>query len=306
MVQLMKLICILGVVAVLSLGSALRAQELNCVVTVNLQTLSDQERQVWETFKPDVEAYLNTYSWTTNFSGQKIQCSMAFNITGSNGSEYNVQLFVQSSRLYAGSKQATTMARFLDNNVTFSYTRGMPLQHGNNYRELESVLDYYADIIVGLDQDSYTSQGGTLAFQNAQQVALIANSSQGNGWDRAITISGTFSRVGYIEDILNANTRVLRDMWLNYHQNVIDQITTNEDVARAGLATIVDTLITLKRQSSDIDRSVYYKIVFNAKYTEFADFARWFKENADLYFRKLKYIDPSHISFYEDALSKMN
>ena len=285
---------------------AVNAQELNCSVTLNTQVLSTEDRLIWDTFKQDVEAYLNTYSWTTNFSGQKIQCSMAFNIKGSNGSEYDVQLFVQSSRPIAHGTQTTTMARFLDDNVTFGYSRGFPLQHGNSYRELESILDYYALVIIGLDQDSYSQEGGSQAFQSAQEVALVANASQGAGWDRIITASGSFSRYGYVEDILNAGTRTLRDLWLSYHQNVIDQELVNEDAARTEVAGLIDTLITLKRESSTIDRSVYYKTIFNAKYTEFADFARWFKDNAELYFRKLKYLDQGHISFYDDALSKMN
>lgn len=283
-----------------------QAQELNCRVTVNTQVLSTEERIVWDGFKEDVEAYLNTYSWTTNFSGQKIQCSMAFNITGSNGSEYNVQLFVQSSRPMAGSTQTATMARFLDDKVTFGYTRGMALQHSNNYRELESVLDYYAQIIIGLDQDSYTQEGGSAAFQHAQEAALVANAAQGNGWDRMVTASGAFSRVGYIEDINNANIRVVRDMWLSYHLGVIDHAVTDEDGAKTALAGIIDSLITLKRESSDLDRSVFYKTLFNAKYTELADFGRWFKDNGDLYFRKLKFLDSGHASFYDDAYSKLN
>lgn len=303
----MKVLRFVFVAVILSLiGRASLAQELNCNVTVNTQVLSTEERVIWDNFKQDVEAYLNTYSWTTNFTGQKIQCSMAFNIKGSNGSEYTVQLFVQSSRPIAGGTQTTTMARFLDDNVAFEYTRGMSLQHGNSYRKLESILDYYALIIIGLDQDSYTQQGGSQAFQMAQEVALVANASLGNGWDRVITASGSFSRFGYIEDVVSAGSRTIRNLWLSYHQNVIDQEIGNEDAARNAVAGLIDTLISLKRESSDLDRSVYYKTIFSAKYTEFADFARWFKDNASLYFRKLKYLDQGHMAFYDDALNKFN
>ena len=102
------------------------AQELACKVTVNIQTLSEEERQIWQTFRADVEAYLNTYSWTTNFSGERIQCSVVFNITGSNGSDYTAQVFIQSNRPLNQSKELTTMARFLDDKVTFGYSRGLP------------------------------------------------------------------------------------------------------------------------------------------------------------------------------------
>lgn len=295
----------IAVLLLLGLRTAV-AQELECKVTVNIQTLSEEERLTWQTFKQDVEAYLNTFSWTTNFSGEKIQCSMTFNITGANGSSVNSQLFVQSTRKLAGSDQVSTLARFLDDKATFGYYRGMPLQHGVNYRQLETLLDFYANIIIGLDFDSYESLSGTAAFQNAQQAALVANSSQGAGWDRLITVSGAFSRMGYIEDVLNANTRTVRNIWHTYHTQVLDKIAATEDLAKANFATLVDTLILIKRQSSELDRSVYYKTILDAKYPEMAEFGRWFKDNADLYFRKLKYLDAAHSTFYDDARTKLN
>ena len=281
------------------------AQELACKVTVNIQTLSEEERQIWQTFRADVEAYLNTYSWTTNFSGERIQCSVVFNITGANGSDYTAQVFIQSNRPLNQSKELTTMARFLDDKVTFGYSRGLPLQHGVNYRSLESLLDYYAYIIVGLDLDSYAPEGGTAPLQQAQTTALIANSSQGNGWDRIITASGAFSRFGYIESLLDANNRVLRDLYYSYHTTVLDEIGANPDLARNNYGHFIDTVIKLKRATSDIDRSVFFKTFCEAKYTEFSEFVRWFKDNADLYFRKIKFIDPQHITFYDAALEKM-
>ncbi len=302
--SVIRLFCFAILVAVTT-ESAI-AQELECKVTVNIQTLSEEERLVWQTFKQDVEAYLNTFSWTTNFSGEKIQCSMTFNITGANGSAYNAQLFVQSTRKLANSDQTTTIARFLDDKASFEYSRGRPLQHGVNYRELETLLDYYANVIIGLYLDSYEPQLGTASFQNAQQAALTANASQGSGWDRLITSSGAFSKFGYVEDVLNAMTRTTRYIWWKYHTQVLDQIATNEDQARATYALLVDSLITIKRASSELDRSVYYKTILDAKYPEMAELGRWFKDNADLYFRKLKYLDIAHSTFYEDARSKLN
>jgi len=112
--------------------------------------------------------------------------------------------------------------------------------------------------------------------------------------------------MGYIEDILNANTRTVRNIWYAYHTQVLDKIAANEELAKSNFATVVDTLIVIKRSSSDLDRSVYYKTILDAKYPEFADFGRWFKDNADLYFRKLKYLDAAHSTFYDDAKAKLN
>ena len=285
----------------LLLAKGISAQELACKVSINLQNLSDEERKNWETFKQDVEAYLNAYSWTTNFQGEKIQATINFNILTS-----GAQIFVQSKRPLYKNSETTIMARFFDDKVSFGYSRGQVLQHGMNYRDLESVLDYYAYIIIGLDFDSYESNKGSEAFQQAQQIALVANAGKnGVGWDRIITSSGAFSRFGYIEDVMNANTRSIRDIAWAYHYNVLDNLATKQEVAHNEFAHVVDTLISMKRESSNIDRSVYYKTFFESKYTEFADFGKWFKENKDLYFQKLEYLDPAHQNYYEEAKGKL-
>jgi hypothetical protein len=282
-------------------GAKAIAQELQCVVTVNLQNLSTDDRLNWDSFKQDVEAYLNAYSWTTNFTGEKIRAQFNFNILPT-----GVQIFVQSKRPMYKSTESTVMARFLDANVSFSYTRGQVLNHGVNYRDLESLLDYYAYIIIGLDFDSYESNTGSAAFQQAQQTALVANATQGaTGWDRIVTSSGAFSRFGYIEDVMSAETRPLREIVWMYNYKVLDNVATKEDEARTELGKVIDTLVSIKRSSSTLDRSVFFKTFFEAKYTEFADFAKWFKDNKDLYFQKLEYLDPAHQNYYEQAKEKL-
>src|SRR5438552_6891465 len=119
--------------ALILFAKASFAQELNCKVNVNIQNLSDEERKNWDTFKQDAEAYLNAYSWTTNFTGDKIQATINFNILST-----GAQVFIQSKRPLYKSGESTVMARFLDDKISFGYTRGQVLQHGLNYRDLES------------------------------------------------------------------------------------------------------------------------------------------------------------------------
>lgn len=292
----------IGIVVVLTLlfGGFLRAQELNCTVTVNVVTLSEEERRTWETFKQDVESYMNSHNWTTNFQGERINCSIGFNITSS-----GAQVVIQSTRPLYQSSELTTMARFYDDKVEFGYTRGMTLQHGTQYRSLETLLDFYAYIILGLDFDSYEAYAGQQMFQMAYQNALVGNAENGAGWGRLVTASGAYSRYGFSEDASGAAARTLRDLAFRYHYDVLDQLATDEQKARTAFAGLIDTLITIKRNSSMIDRSVYFKNFLEAKYPEFAEFGgRWFKSNLDLYFQKLRYLDPLHHTFYDEARKK--
>jgi hypothetical protein len=197
------------------------------------------------------------------------------------------------------------MARFFDANIDFSYYRGQEFQHGNSYRSLESVIDFYVYIILALDYDSYKEEAGTQYFQQAQEIAIIANSAQGTGWQRDITNIGTYSRLGYIEDAVNANNRAFRDLIFNYHYYGLDLLITKPDEARDAIGTTIDSLVSLKRESSAADRSVYLRAFFESKYPELVNLARLFPDNVTVYFDKLGYLDPVHQNYYQEAKDKL-
>jgi hypothetical protein len=277
------------------------AQELDATVELNISALPEEQRMVWANFKADLQAYLNSNQWTTNFSGERIKCNFQINIVGANGDVYNAQLFVSSTRPLYESSELTTMARFFDDKVEFPYVRGQEFQHGMNQRPLESVIDYYVYIILGLDFDSYKRQDGTPYFQQAHQIAVIGQSAQARGWEKAFSSSGQFSRLGYVEDILNANNRSYRDLIWQYNYKVLDQQRDNPDDARLNLATVIDSMIALKRTSSFFARSPFIRTFFEAKYPELADLARFYPDNLNAYFQKLDYLDPLHQNYYEEA-----
>ena len=280
------------------------AQELDAQVDLNLSALSVQDRQAFVQFKHDVEEYLNDYTWTTDFSGERIRCSFQFNIVTNNGGEYTGQLFINSTRSLYKNTERTTMARFLDANLDFQYYQGQTLNHGTNFRQLESLLDYYVYIILALDYDSYKRESGTLYFQQAQTVAVVGNAAKATGWEEDMTSIGTFSRVGYINDALNANTRYYRDLIFEYHYDGLDLLTTKPDDAKLAIGTTVDSLVTLKHESSAASRNIFLRQFFEAKYPELTDLVRLFPDNAAVYFQKLGYLDPVHEQYYQDALTK--
>ncbi len=281
------------------------AQELDAQVDLNISTLDVTDQQNFFTFKHDLEGYLNNYDWTSDFTGQRIRCSFQFNIVSDNGGTYTAQLFVNSTRPLYKSTQMTTMARFFDATVEFPYYRGQELEHGTNYRPLESLLDFYVYIILGLDYDSYKLEAGTPYFQQAQTIAVVANSAQGTGWQQDMTSIGTYTRVGYINDAMNANIRAFRDLIFMYHYDGLDLLSTKPDDARQAIGTVLDSLVTLKRESSAAERSVFLRAFFEAKYPELTDLARLFPDNLAIYFQKLGFLDPVHQTYYQDALTKM-
>ncbi|HEY3875524.1 MAG TPA: DUF4835 family protein [Candidatus Kapabacteria bacterium] len=280
------------------------AQELDAQVQLNVSALSVEDQQTFVQFVHDVQEYLDDFNWTTDFTGDRIRCSFQFNIGTSNGGQYTGQLFVISTRPLYKSDERTTMARFLDAGLDFNYYRGQTLQHGTNFRSLESLLDYYVYIIIGLDYDSYKNESGTMYFQEAQTVAVVGNAAKATGWEEDMTSIGTFSRVGYINDALDANTRAFRDLIFEYHYNGLDLLSTKPDDAKVAIGTVIDSLVTLKHEFGAASRSVFLREFFEAKYPELAGLVRLFPDNASVYFQKLGYLDAIHDQYYQDALTK--
>lgn len=291
--------------AVLLVSSYGRAQELNATVELNITGLPEQERLVWETFKADLEGYLNSHTWTTNFSGERINCTFQINVVGANGNDYNAQLFVTSTRPLYESTELTTMARFFDERLEFPYVRGQAFQHGMNYRPLESVIDFYAYIIIGLDYDSYKLYEGQTYFQQAHQIAVAASAAQGRGWEKSFSSTGQYSRLAYIEDVLNANNRAYRELFFRYNYSVLDLRASRPEESRQELAVVLDSLVTLKHSSSFFTRSPFIRTFFEAKYPELTELSRMFPDNIPVYFQKLVYLDPLHQNYYEEARQRV-
>lgn len=289
----------------LLLARSASAQELDAKVELNITALPEEQRIVWENFKADLESYLNSNRWTANFSGERIKCTFQINIVGANGDVYNAQMFVTSTRPLYESSELTTMARFFDDKIEFPYVRGQEFQHGMNQRALESAIDFYVYVIIGLDYDSYKRQEGTQFFQQAHQLAVIGSSAQARGWEKNFSSTGQFSRLAYIEDVLNANNRAYRDLMWQYNYKVLDQQNSNPDDARANLAVVIDSMITLKRSSSFFARSPFIRTFFEAKYPELSDLARYYPDNLNAYFQKLVYLDPLHQNYYEEAKQRV-
>ena len=303
LISVVRKLLLLLVLLVLARPSS--AQELDATVELNITALPEEQRIVWESFKADLEAYLNSHRWTTNFSGERVRCSFQINIVGANGDVYNAQMFVSSTRPLYESSELTTMARFFDEKVEFPYTRGLEFQHGMNQRALESVIDFYVYVILGLDFDSYKKQEGTQLFQQAHQIAVIGQSAQARGWEKNFSSTGQFSRLAYIEDVLNANNRAYRDLMWQYNYKVLDLQNTDPNEARANLAIVIDSMITLKRSSSFFARSPFIRTFFEAKYPELSDLARFYPDNLNAYFQKLVYLDPLHQNYYEEAKQRV-
>lgn len=274
------------------------SQELNCRVSVNYEGLPVLNRELLTDFAGVIESYMNTTQFTSEtWKGQKIDCSLNIFFTSSSGdNDYSAQVVVVSTRPIYKSTRQSPMITINDPTWSFRYVKNQALYpNQSTFDPITSFLDYYANIIIGFDWDTWAELGGTPFFKKAFDIVNLGNNS-GNkkGWERS---NATFSRWGLCEDLLNDKYRNFREALFRYYYGV-DEYQVNKKDAQEKIVNIINVL-SLMKSKSDIN-SVLIRLFFDTKYGEFIELLRDYPDVT--IFRTLKQIDPSHAAKYDDLL----
>jgi hypothetical protein len=241
---------------------------------------------------------MNTTQFTSEtWKGQKIDCSLNIFFTSSSGdNDYAAQVVVVSTRPIYKSTRQSPMITINDPTWSFRYVKNQALYpNQSTFDPITSFLDYYANIIIGFDWDTWAELGGTPFFKKAFDIVNLGNNS-GNkkGWERS---NATFSRWGLCEDLLNDKYRNFREALFRYYYGV-DEYQVNKKDAQEKIVNIINVL-SLMKSKSDIN-SVLIRLFFDTKYGEFIELLRDYPDVT--IFRTLKQIDPSHAAKYDDLL----
>jgi hypothetical protein len=280
----------------------LTAQELDCDVKVNYESISSTNKEFLVDFAKGVKTYMNSYKWTNeDLGGEKIKCSLEiFFISASGPTSYSAQVFVGSQRLiYQGDGKTTAVIRIKDDMWDFVYEKNQALYH-NEYRfdPLVSVLDFYAYVIIGYDFDTLEPLSGTPFFQKASNIVnLGASTSYSRGWTKS---TGSYTRAGLIEELLNSRYSSLRQGFYDYHFNGLDMMASDSKTA---FETIINVLNQFAEFRKNEGANVWYiRIFFDTKYLELCDLFTNYSD-PEIY-TKLDAIDPSHQRYYDDYRNK--
>lgn len=274
------------------------AQELNCKVIVNYEGLPVNNRDLLIDFASVVEAYMNTTQFTGEaWDGQKIDCSLNIFFTSSSGdNDYSAQVVVVSTRPIFKSTRQSPMLTINDPTWSFRYVKNQALYaNQSTFDPITSFLDYYANVIIGFDWDTWAELGGTPYYKKAYDIVnLGANSTNKNGWERS---SASYSRWGLCEDLLNDKFRPFREAFFQYHYGV-DEYQVNKKSGQDKISHLVNVLTDMKSKM-DIT-SVLIRQFFDAKYGELIQVL---KDYPDItVFEKLKKIDSPHSAKYDEML----
>ncbi|MBW7888168.1 MAG: DUF4835 family protein [Bacteroidetes bacterium] len=275
--------------------------QLDCDVTLNL-TQVPQFRDQLQSFEQDLENYINSQRWASDdFDGDKIKCTMnIFFTSGTNDNNYKAQVFIGSQRpIYVGpnpSSKSSPMVRIFDDKWEFTYIKGQPLyRNEQQFDALTDFIDFYMNLIVGLDYDSYDIQGGAPYFQKCYTFINQAPSSA-KGWEHSA--SSSYTKFQLIDDILNPKYQPFREGWYTYHFKGIDLLATKPVKAKENIIGVLKAIGELKKASNP--RAQIFKTFFDTKYQELAEIFKG-SDDPNIY-QLLISLDQGHQTTYDEAL----
>ncbi len=277
------------------------AQELRCNIQLVTTQVQGSNRSVTEALQTALYEFVNARIWTNNnfSSEERIECNMLINITSLVGNEFTGTIQVQSRRPVFNSVYNTTLINFQDKDVKFNYVEGEPLDFSDLAftSNLTSILAFYVYIIIGLDYDSFSFNGGTQFYQKAEAVVMNAQKSTEKGW-RAYEGSNR-NRYWLVQNLLDDRYRAVREFIYKYHRFGLDRMSDRPNEARSDMSDFLKLLQEVYRRKPD-PYMFLLQIIYDAKSNEWIDiFSNSPPEEKTRVVRLLKEIDPANISKYD-------
>jgi phosphopantothenoylcysteine decarboxylase/phosphopantothenate--cysteine ligase len=242
-----KLAGLLFCLAFLLMPFKAHAQELSPTLTVNTSKIQGTDKDVFQSMENAIRELLTHQVWTDYHFSEKerIQCNfnLLVNKYDAQSGKMTCELTVQSSRPVFGSTYNTTVFNFRDTEVEFNYTEQDHLEYTSGItpdNNLTAILAYYSLLIIGLDFDTMSPNGGTDILRQVENIAASAQ-SLGSGWR---SFDSKANRYSIINDYMNGTMASFRELQYKYHRQGLDDMSANAD---RGRATITESLELLKK-----------------------------------------------------------
>ncbi|RZJ65503.1 MAG: DUF4835 family protein [Flavobacterium sp.] len=242
------------------------AQELNCTVTVNAEKVGATNNQVFKTLQNSLNDFVNRTDWTGQGyqANERINCSMFINVTMQSSNQFQATIQVQSARPIFNSSYSSPVLNFNDKDFNFEYNEFQNLTFNpTNYdSNLVSVIAFYSYMIIAMDADTFSPNGGTSYLEIAQDIVSVAQQGGAKGWSQA---DGTQNRYFLINDMLSPTFAPIREASYQYHFLGLDKMA---DDPKAGKEGVKAALATLAEIYSVRPNAFLTRVFFDAKSDE--------------------------------------
>ena len=235
------------VVLVLVFPFLIEAQEVNAVVTVNSDQVSQTNQQVFRTLERSVSDFVNKTKWTnrTYKEVEKLNARMFITVTEYQNNRFKASIQLQSSRPVFNTSYDSPVFNYKDNQFNFEYIEFQPLVYNENVFDsnLVSVVAYYVYIMLGIDADTFELEGGTDFYRKAQNIVTQAQGSSAVGWSQD---TSERTRFELVDNLLSNTFKEYRVAMYNYHRKGLDILADNNSTGKqvvAGTMRLLETLV---------------------------------------------------------------
>jgi len=253
----------------------LNGQELAANVSLLTSKVDNQvDPKIFTQLQTQLKDFINQRKWTSDIFTQeeKIDCNFFITIESVvSPGVYNAKLSIVASRPVYRSNYSTTLLNMQDANFTFKYQLGQPIEFNENNvartdaleANLTATLAYYVYIILGLDYDSFSKNGGAPYFGKALNVVYNAPSGAGiNGWK---SYDGQRNRFVLIDNLTKSGFDKLHEISFNYYRKGMDQMADQPEQAKVA---ILNALMSLQELNEDNVNSMAISIFMQGRVTE--------------------------------------
>lgn len=251
------------------------SQELNARVSVVAsQVSSSVDKKVFVTLQTALNNFLNKRKWTSEAYGiqEKINCNFLLNVQASpEANVYKASLTVQAARPIFNTTYQAALLNYQDNDIVFRYVEFQPIEFNENRMQgteplaanLSLVFAYYVQIILGIDNDSFSPRGGDANFQKANIIVNSAPDDRSiSGWK---AFDGQRNRYWLAENLQNSRYALAHDAIYSYYRLALDKFYEDEAGGRQGLLNTLNALYTLYTDNQNI---MFFPFFFQGKSTE--------------------------------------
>jgi hypothetical protein len=279
-------------------------QDLNCTVDVLTGNIQQTNKQIFEDLKNSITQFMNNKKWMVDKvePNEKIDCNLVIEITDFSVDKFKANFNIQSSRTAYNTSYNSMVFTYLDNDVQFEYAQfqAIDFQEGNFSSNLPSVLAFYANIIVGMDFDTYGLQSGETYFKKALNIRDVAMNT-GQGWN-STNGNGNRNRYFLVDNLLDSRFKPLRVAYYRYHFKGLDAMTSDMDAARE---EIYQSLKELKQLHSVLPNALLLRLFFNAKSDELIQiYSKAGPSQKNRVVELLSSMDPANRGKYEEGILK--
>ena len=248
------------------------AQELQAKVTINHSKVQGTDASVFDNLQQQLEQFINGTQWTSlQFQkNERIVCNFNITVTKHDPATnlFTCTATIQANRPVYNSSYTTTLFNIQDRDFNFEFAQFDQLNFNEETidNQLVALIGYYSLLIIGLDLDSFSPNGGEDVLQRCMNLTNNAQNMNFTGWK---AFENSRNRFAIINDYLEGAMQPFRKLQYDYYRTGLDEMANNAERGRTNITAALEN--DLKKAHEDRPMSMLPQIWTDYKKDELAN-----------------------------------